>query len=381
MDENRKDIMEYYDEWYREPPSDIKWYRKIIPKKWFKKIGKGNLISFIFLVLLVSVTCYFYKLESNAYTTLSGEIYSWKSDLTFASMKLESNNYAFGSNKEPVILKNTTPLYIQINDEKILVQKDSLEIHTQLFHSDRPMRMDTPWPIAKGEISVLPVRNPTGVFGDNKGYLVDVTFDSILEGVKKKPNKMMLGYSGDSAIKLKLYKLNNEDRFDSKVYINGENQNIKGDEVILTPCENNDRKKSINFVVSNFISFGVSHHTGREGSEISNFEIESYNTFLSADTSQGAVLNIIKSATPQKIDVPKTKVLGKGDMYFTLKFDGKSFGTDVTGMVTDMTIADKSIFPNIWQWARDNAITILTTILTAAITAFLGRESLYSKKK
>ncbi|EEL42578.1 hypothetical protein bcere0021_53600 [Bacillus cereus Rock3-42] len=376
MDENRRDIMDYYDEWQREPTTDIKWYRNII-----QKIGKGNLISIVFLVFLVGITCYFYKLDNNAYINLNTKLNGWESDLRGASIKVESNNYGFGLDKKPAIFKNMVPMYIQVNDEKILVQKDSLEIHTQLFRSDIPMRMDTPWPIATGKLSIIPVRSSISAFGEGKGYLIDMNLDKIYEQATTKNTRVMLRHAGDSSVKLELLSSNDKSGYGSRVYINGENKKIKGNTVILTPYEKVEKNKSITFVVSNFTSVGFDHLTGIEGSKISNFEVESINSSLSVNTDQGAILNIIKSATPQKIDVPKTQVSGKGDMYFTLKFDDKSFISEITGLATDMTIAGKSVFPNIWQWSKDNAITILTTILTAAITAFLGRESLYSKKK
>lgn len=381
MDENRKDIMEYYDEWYREPSPDIKWYRKIFKKRWFKKIGKGNLLAIAFLAFLISITCYFYKLDSKAYISLSTKLFGWESDLYTASIKVESNNYGFGLDKEPAIFKNMVPMYIQVDNEKILVQKDSLEIHTQLLHTDSPMRMDTPWPIVKGSLSIIPVRSPTSAFGEGKGFMIDMNLDKIYDPAPKKPTKMMLKHSGDSPIELELLSSNDKSEYASKVYINGENKDIKENKIVLTPYEKIDKEKTITFVVSNFTSVGFDHQTGIKDSKITNFEVECNNNSLSVNTDQGATLNIIQSATPQKIDVPKTQISGKGDMYFNLKFDDKYFTSEITGTVTDMKIAGKSIFPNIWQWSKDNATTILTTILTAAITAFLGRESLYSKKK
>ncbi|MBG0962449.1 hypothetical protein [Bacillus sp. SRB1LM] len=381
MDENRKDIMEYYDEWNREQGTDIKWYRKILKKRWFKKIGKGNLIVIAFLVFLVSIICYFYKTESKAYATLNAKFRGWESDLTFASLKLESNNYAFGVDEDPAVLKNIVPMYIEINGDKILVQKGSLEIHAQLIMSDSPLRMNTPWPIVKGNLSLTPVRNPMGVFGDEKSFLGHLRLEKVYMGTKKEPNQVLLEHSGGSPVKLNLSPSIYEKKLNFKVFINGERKVVPDNKITLIPYKENEERESIKFIVSNFVDFGFDHHTGIENSEVSNFYIESSNTFLKTNTDDVAVLNIMKSANPQKIDVPKSRVLGNGNMNSTLSFDGKSFAADVTGVFNEMTIAEKSVFPNIWQWARDNAITILTTILTAAITAFLGRESLYSKKE
>ncbi|WP_025118590.1 hypothetical protein [Bacillus sp. H1m] len=381
MDENRKDIMEYYDEWHREQGTDIKWYRKILKKRWFKRIGKGNLMAIAFLVFLVSIICYFYKLESKAYATFNAKFRSLESDLTFASLKLESNNYAFGVDEDPAVLKNMVPMYININGDKILVQKESLEIHAQMIMSDIPLRMNTPWPIVKGKLSFTPVRNPTGVFGDEKAFIGHLYLENVFMGTKKEPNRVVLEHSGDSSIKLNLSPSIYKEKLKFKVIINGESKVVPDNEITLMPYKENEEKESIKFTVNNFVDFGFNHHTGIEKSEVSNFYVESSSTFLKTYTDDVAVLNIIKSANPQKIDVPKSRVVANGDMNSTLSFDGKSLAADVTGVFNEMTIAEKSVFPNIWQWARDNAITILTTILTAAITAFLGRESLYSKKK
>ncbi|WP_377520049.1 hypothetical protein [Priestia megaterium] len=382
MGHNKRDIMDYYEEFTSR--EEVSWNKKIFSKEWLRNNKLRLIIPFIFIASLGSLLYFIFKSdESEAYISLNSSILGLESKIKLSTIRIESNNYGFGLDNPPVSIKNTNPLYLVIDDKKVLVQKNELEIKTKQIFTNKPMKITMPWPVRDGNISFLPVTNINNL-GKEQGFLGKIESNGMIKGIFAKiPNEAILEYNKSLPIVLNLHPKVYSEKIYSELYIKNKKIKIKSDKITLLPLELKNKIIPISFILDNFDEIGFNHQTGIPNSIVKNMYIYLQTNNLKIDTNNAGNLSIVKSGNPQKIEVPKStiKADSKGTMNVKIVFNGKDLISEINGTAEDMTIAEKSLFPTIWQWAKDNFTTVLGTILTTALTAFLSRESLYSRRR
>ncbi|MDV2683978.1 hypothetical protein RYX56_06280 [Alkalihalophilus lindianensis] len=112
-------------------------------------------------------------------------------------------------------------------------------------------------------------------------------------------------------------------------------------------------------------------------SVIFNTEVETGNSIYESKFSffnipkEKSNLNFIESAEPRTLELLQASLNGKGNVSVAMEINNQKSEVKVSGTVDEIEAANTSLFLTLPNWIKDNTNTLITTLLSAFIAAYI----------
>ena len=302
---------------------------------------------FLFFVTFF-IASLFWLSPKNAWIAYKGEILDFEAENFSGVVRAKTNSF----NIQEAIGKNALPLMVKYRDKEIRLEKNELTLEVQ-----GPLTTDQPVDLLSFNIDPKIMVSSGGGINPKNLFVIFLN--------EQKAEDYYFEVDLDKNIILKAEKEGN-------IIATLKGEEIALQEIELIPIEGHESFE-LNFTSNGKIAFLPSLLQGHS------FEIYGDLKTFKVHTANEANLSLIRSGEPQKLDVPLSEVYGKGieSEYPEIKTSIKSqengyLNAQFAGEVIDIRIANKTLFPSFQKWFIDNFSTVVTTILTAAITVLFG---------